>query len=146
MNIRFENLTKDNYKDLHKIDLECFRDEVWGENTFFSDITDSFKTYEIADVDGVIAGYGCYTQILDECDILKVAVKPEFRKNGIGLNIMNRLLYNAREAGVTAVTLEVRESNVAAQKLYEKLGFKYVGTRKGFYRDKENAKIYWLYF
>ena len=48
MNIRFENLTKDNYKDLHKIDLECFRDEVWEENTFFSDLADSFKTYEIA--------------------------------------------------------------------------------------------------
>ena len=66
------------------------------------------------------------------------------RGRGVGNALMQDMMYAASLSGVTAVTLEVRESNSAARALYEKFGFKCAGVRKNFYPDKENAVIYWL--
>ena len=72
-------------------------------------------------------------------------VARKYWKQGIATEILNIMIQNGVKNGITAFTLEVRESNQAARLLYEKTGFKFVGIRKNFYSDKENACIYWLY-
>ena len=69
---------------------------------------------------------------------------PSFRRQGVGLALMDSLKSEMSRLGCRAATLEVRESNTAAVRLYEKAGFSLAGVRPHYYMDKENALIYWL--
>ena len=80
----------------------------------------------------------------DEADVVNVAVKPEYRKQGIASGLLNELMRAGSERGVNDYTLEVRAGNHGAIALYEKLGFKSEGIRKDFYREPvEDALIMW---
>ena len=69
---------------------------------------------------------------------------PEFRRCGAGSRIIDKLLEICRSEGIKSLTLEVRKSNIPAQRLYEKYGFKAEGIRKGYYSDNgEDALIMW---
>ena len=85
------------------------------------------------DEENNIVGYIGIWTLLDECQINKIAVIPEKRKNGIGKAILNHVLEFTRDIGVKNWYLEVRESNKAAQALYRSAGFSSVGTRKNYY-------------
>jgi [ribosomal protein S18]-alanine N-acetyltransferase len=77
-----------------------------------------------------------------EWEIENVVVAPEQRKRGVGIKIIRELLLRAKSAGATSVLLEVRESNLAALRLYEKLGFSRQGQRSGYYQNpKEDALL-----
>ncbi len=77
-----------------------------------------------------------------EWEIENVVVTPEERNRGLGIKIIRELLLQAQSAGATSVLLEVRESNLAARRLYEKLGFSQQGRRSGYYHDpKEDALL-----
>ena len=82
---------------------------------------------------GKLVGYCGMLTVLDEGQITNVAVHPEFRRMGIGTALLNRLLEEANALGVTQISLEVRESNVAAKALYLRHGFTAAGVRKRFY-------------
>ncbi|MBH5322144.1 ribosomal protein S18-alanine N-acetyltransferase [Aurantiacibacter sediminis] len=69
----------------------------------------------------------------DEEELLLIAVRPEYRGQGLGSDMMEQFFTSARARGVRRVFLEMREGN-AAEHLYRKLGFKQVGLRKGYYR------------
>lgn len=93
-------------------------------------------------VDGKLVSYIMTSSASDECEILNVAVKPEYRRRGIGESLLSKALCRAEEKGATTVWLEVRESNAPAKALYEKLGFSKVGTRKNYYKKPvEDAVI-----
>jgi ribosomal-protein-alanine N-acetyltransferase len=77
-----------------------------------------------------------------EWEIENLVVAPEERNRGVGSKIIRELLLQAQAAGATSVLLEVRESNLAARRLYEKLGFSQQGRRSGYYHDpKEDALL-----
>jgi ribosomal-protein-alanine N-acetyltransferase len=80
-----------------------------------------------------VAGYIIYWQIRDEVQITNIALHPDFRGRGIGETVLSVILKEVRGKGATFVTLEVRSSNAPAVSLYRKLGFKVLGTRKGYY-------------
>lgn len=82
---------------------------------------------------GVASAYGGIITVLDEGQILNIATHPDYRRRGLGKKIMDRIVSDAAEAGITFITLEVRESNAAARGLYEKLGFYQVGVLKNYY-------------
>ena len=82
--------------------------------------------------------------VFDEAHITNIAVHPDFRRQGIGEQMMRFAFKKARELGATKMTLEVRLSNHGAQALYRKLGFQDRGIRKGYYSDtNEDAIIMW---
>ena len=85
------------------------------------------------DEENNIIGYIGIWTLLNECQINKIAVIPEKRKNGIGKTILNHVLEFTRDIGVKNWYLDVRESNTAAQALYRSAGFSSVGTRKNYY-------------
>jgi ribosomal-protein-alanine N-acetyltransferase len=80
--------------------------------------------------------------MVGEAHISSIAISPESRGKGLGELLLIELIERALSLEAELVTLEVRISNVAAQKLYEKYGFEYVGRRKRYYRDnQEDAHI-----
>lgn len=78
--------------------------------------------------------------VLDEIQINDVIVQESYRRNGIALAMLENLFNFGREHSCSKITLEVRENNTPALKLYEKGGFKQVGLRENYYQDNnENA-------
>jgi ribosomal-protein-alanine N-acetyltransferase len=68
-------------------------------------------------------------------DVHNIAIHVDFRRRGIARLLLTRVLLAAKQQSLTRVTLEVRKSNLPAQKLYESLGFVTSGLRKGYYSD-----------
>ena len=87
----------------------------------------------VAEEAGRIAGYACVYVSFDEGELTNIAVVPEYRGRGIGLMLMKELKHRAEDKSVSKIVLEVRISNATAISLYEKCGFKNLGTRKNFY-------------
>ena len=81
-----------------------------------------------------IVGYVGYWLVLDECSIIMVAVHPEWQGFGFGRKLMQKALADAAHSGATFSTLEVRDGNLPALKLYQSLGYKIVGRRKNYYK------------
>jgi len=73
--------------------------------------------------------------------VISLAVRPEWRRRGIGRALLNRLIELMADAGAEAIYLEVRKSNTAAIKLYKKLGFKEVCVVHRYYPDGEDAIV-----
>ncbi|HQJ36406.1 MAG TPA: ribosomal protein S18-alanine N-acetyltransferase [Clostridia bacterium] len=116
----------------------------WSRESFESELKNNLARYIVARVNGKVAAYGGMWIILDEAHITNIAVHPEFRERKIGEKLVKEMLRTAKENKAEHITLEVRASNDAARKLYEKLGFKDSGTRKGYYADTgEDAVIMW---
>ena len=88
-----------------------------------------------------ILAWGGFWLLVDEAHIATVAAHPEYRGCGLGQWLMVALMDKAQERGARVATLEVRASNLTAQKLYAKLGFDVVGTRRKYYRDGEDGLI-----
>ena len=80
--------------------------------------------------------------VLDEGQITNIAVDPAYRRRGYGSMIVGALIKHSKDNGIENISLEVRESNLAAIALYDSLGFEARGIRKNFYRSPaENAKV-----
>ena len=93
-----------------------------------------------AEENGDILGYVGLQYVLDEGYITNVATSPARRREGIAGMLLSALKQRAGELGLAFLTLEVREGNAPARRLYEKHGFSDVGRRKGYYeRPREDA-------
>jgi len=89
-----------------------------------------------------VVGYCGFWMAADEVHISTIAVDPSYREQGIGQLLFVTAMERAVELGANIVSLEVRVSNIAAQKLYRKYGFKVVGHRRRYYSDnREDALI-----
>lgn len=90
----------------------------------------------IARIDAAPLGFALVRSVLDECELLLLAVSPLWRGRGVGEALLIDSLKTARRRGITSMNLEVRASNTAI-KLYEKTGFEYVHRRPGYYRGND---------
>jgi ribosomal-protein-alanine N-acetyltransferase len=117
----------------------------WPMHAFANEIRDNkLAHYYVGRLDGQIVAYGGIWVILEDSHITTIAVHPDFRRLKLGEEMLLRLLDRAIAQGASWITLEVRESNDAAQKLYRKYGFTTVSTRRGYYSDNgENALVMW---
>ena len=118
---------------VHEIELECFC-EPWSEESLGMLVREGGVGFAVVS-DGVVAAYGGMLCVAGEGQVTNVAVLSAYRRRGFGRLIVGALIEYARENGLTEIYLEVRESNVAAQALYESYGFECVGRRKNFYRN-----------
>ena len=119
----------------------CFSDP-WSEKSIASELENTLALWLVA-LDGeTVAGYIGSQTVMDETDMMNVAVHPDYRRKGIGEMLVTGLVEALKEQGSHCLTLEVRASNIPAQNLYEKLGFAQVGKRPRYYRNpKEDAYI-----
>ncbi len=94
--------------------------------------------------DGTLVGYLIISRYVDAWHVMNVAVSPEQRRQGIASALLSRLFEQTADEARRGYTLEVRVSNVGAIKLYERLGFRSRGVRRGYYTDnREDALIMW---
>lgn len=107
----------------------------WSLRAFTETVQKENFRYFVAEEAGEILGYCGFLFVLDEAEIPNVCVKPSARKQGVGKQMMTVLIEAAQKLGMSVLFLEVRESNVAARRLYESLGFEKIGIRKNFYEQ-----------
>ena len=88
-----------------------------------------------------IVGFVMARQVLDEAEILNIAVKRSHRRCGVGAALLLAALKDAQAQGAARVFLEVRESNAAAIAFYRKHGFRQTGRRRGYYRDPDEDAL-----
>lgn len=114
----------------------------WDEASVAGELTNPLSLWIVAAENGELAGYVGSQSVMGEADMMNLAVKPEFRRQGIGESLVLRLIEELKAQSVTCLTLEVRASNVSAIELYNKLGFHQVGRRPCYYRSpREDALI-----
>ena len=110
----------------------------WHESTFRGEIQHrpiSFPLVIVHSALNRVIGYIIFWVIGEEAQINNIAVHPDFRRLGIGERVLRQVIQQLRSSGALMVTLEVRPSNIGAQTLYRKLGFRMVGIRKGYYTN-----------
>ncbi|MCL2496144.1 MAG: ribosomal protein S18-alanine N-acetyltransferase, partial [Clostridiales bacterium] len=90
-----------------------------------------------------LLAFGGFWQILDEGHITNVAAHPDYRRLGLAQLLITHMMTACRALGGRTMTLEVRENNAAARRLYEKMGFGTAGIRPHYYDNGENAVIMW---
>lgn len=124
-----------------EIERQCFSDP-WSEKSVASELDNPLSLWLIAEADGVVAGYVGSQTVLDSADMMNLAVSQDFRRQGIGEQLVNSLTEALAEKGVKTLLLEVRISNEPAKQLYQKLGFEIVGKRPRYYeKPREDALI-----
>lgn len=130
-----------------EIEKDCFT-TPWSRESFLIEITTNLLArYIIAEVEGVVAGYGGIWMIAGEGHITNIAVETNYRKLGIGKKIVEGLINLSIAMGIESMTLEVRKSNISAQNLYKQYGFLSQGIRPNYYQDdNEDAIIMWKKF
>jgi len=140
------------FRPMQKVDLSrvaelekiCFR-SPWSYNALAGELKNDAAHYRVAEKSGIVIGYAGMWLILDEAHITNVAISPEERGFGYGRALMLTMMRLAVSLGAVDMTLEVRETNLAAQSLYYALGFEKAGIRKKYYSDTgESAYILWL--
>jgi len=139
--IKFEVMEEKHIQDLLKVEEECF-DSGFALETFNKELKNPLAYYVVA-VDGEIpVGYCGIWNVCGEAEVIDIGVFSEYRKRGIGKGLFEAVFQYMRENGVGALNLEVREDNIPAIRLYEKLGFEKVGVRKKYYDNKVDAILY----
>ena len=117
----------------------------WSRQSFVNELEAPERSVFLAATEnGKVVGYGGFWLIVDEINIVTVAVTADHRKKGIGKALIEKLLELGKRKGAKIATLEVRVSNEPAIKLYEKFGFIRIAIRKGYYtNNKEDAMVMW---
>jgi ribosomal-protein-alanine N-acetyltransferase len=107
----------------------------WSAGFFLQELRVPCARSLVAAVEGKTAGYIIYWLLPSEVDVHNLAVHPAYRRQGVGRSLLRAVIDDARRHGSGRVSLEVRKSNEAAQRLYQSLGFVAKSVRKGYYSD-----------
>lgn len=105
----------------------------------FSDAHASGNTLTVLTVDGVTSGIAAVMHVLDESELLEIAVQPAMQGRGYGKALLAQAIALARRNGAVRMFLEVRESNARARKMYTSFGFEETGRRRNYY-PTENGR------
>lgn len=127
--------------EMLKIEKRSFA-KHWNKQIFIDELSAENGYYICAVDNNKIIGYAGFRSVLDEAHITTLAVHPKSRGKGIGYSLVEKLMNDAKQKGIKKLFLEVRQSNVAAQKLYKKLGFKVIDRRREYYqKPSEDALV-----
>lgn len=138
--ILIQPLTFNDLNEVLQIENTSFKDP-WTRGMFIREIgSNNFYVLRERNSNRLL-GYFGFWQIFDEFHITNLAVALEYRGQGIGSFILNYLLCEAKRKNCQRVMLEVRATNLPAQRLYFKFGFEVLGKRKKYYSDGEDALI-----
>lgn len=141
--IIIEELEEKDVEAVSKIEERTFS-MPWSAQDFLQMIKDENALYLTAKSDGILIACCGVRNILGDGEITNVVVDEPYRAKGIGSRMLSELLKKGKQMGIKAFTLEVRKSNEAAIRLYEKAGFVTEGIRKNFYeKPVEDGLIMW---
>lgn len=147
MQVVIDLMGKKDLPEILAIEKESFT-SPWTEGMFLDELKVAHAQCLVArlshDNKSTIGGYMIFWIIADEAHLHNIAVKKEFRRQGLAHGFMNIMREISKQAGVKSQTLEVRESNAGAINLYRRCGFVVKGRRPLYYTDThEDALIMW---
>jgi len=135
-------LNEDHITEIYKIELESFR-SPWSLEAFLAELHNPASVSFVAVVEDEVAGYIIAWEFEHSIHIGNLAIKKDYRRKGIAIRLIKKILKIAEEKHHRFVSLEVRRSNLPAIRLYEKMGFKLDRIIKGYYSDNfEDALVY----
>jgi len=141
MNYIFRKMKLDDLEQVVAIDQVSFS-LPWPARSFQFELTDNpASRCWVADSDGMVIAIMVAWLLVDELHIATIATHPDYRRQGIGKNLLTHTLRSATEEGAISAFLEVRKSNIAAQEMYRKFGFFESGRRPGYYKDNNEEAI-----
>lgn len=142
MEIIIENMNSQHLDGVVNIENICFANP-WSRDDLEQQLNLDTSHFAVATVDEKVVGYMGLQVFSGEGYVTNVAVLPEYRRQGIAKMLIEKQMQNK----MSFITLEVRESNLPAIKLYESCGYENVGIRPKFYSNPtENAIIMTKYF
>ena len=118
-------------------------DHPWSEAIIRDELNQNNRVYLVVEDDGDVIGFGGVMFVMEDAHITTLGIAPAHRRRRLGSRLLLGLIERSLDVGARNLTLEVRESNVNAQQLYEQFGFSEVGKRHGYYRD-EDAVVMWV--
>lgn len=136
-------LSTEHLSEVAVLETLCFS-EPWSEKSLAFLLTEN-NFGMVAIEDGRVLAYGGMTCVLDEGAVTNIATHPDFRSRGIGKALLRRMLDEAKARNIKTIFLEVRESNLVAQRLYSREGFAVCGKRKGFYKNPTEDALQMIY-
>ncbi len=138
--IQIMPMTANDINDVVAIERGAFKNP-WGTLAFINELAcNGAYSFVLKTRQQQLIAYFCFRLILHELHVLKVAVTDEYRNKGIASHFFNRCL-NAIPEAFDFAFLEVRPSNIAAIRLYEKIGFSVMGKRPRYYSDTDEDAI-----
>lgn len=141
--IQFRAMQENDIEQMTAIEAQVFS-QPWSRKSFEEALSYENLLFVVAVMDETVVGYCGLYMVLEEGNVINVAVKEEFRGRHMAQEMLTFLMEEGAKQNITAFTLEVREHNETALHVYEKLGFESVGIRKNFYEKPiENAIIMW---
>lgn len=136
-------MKKTDVDEVIKLEELSYGKHHWSKDSFYNELSNNLAHYYCAfdDKDTLLGYAGCW-HIFEEAHITTLSVHPDARRKKVAQSLLMQIFNDCYKNEIKYITLEVRESNIPAIMLYEKNGFKSIGTRKGYYQDNnENALI-----
>lgn len=117
----------------------------WSRKLWLAEIDRPGRIYLVAEDGGAVVGYIGAAIVADDLHIMTVVARPSSQRRGIATRLMIEVVSRAVAQGCTAMTLEVRAANKAAQALYRRFGMAPAGVRRGYYQaENEDAIVMWV--
>ncbi len=144
--IHFAIMKEEHLEQLAALEQACFS-QPWDIKSLRAELTNRLSSYIVAlNEQEEIVGYAGFWHVIDEIQIMRVAVAPAYRQRGIAEKMLRKLEAEWIDYDIGNAFLEVRVSNGAAQKLYRKLGYRSEYIRKKYYSDREDAIVMIKYY
>ena len=142
IHVRIVPMNADHLDEIAELERICFA-TPWSRNMLAEELDNACSAFLVAvDDSGRVVGYAGLQVVLDEGYITNIAVRPEYRRQGIAGKLLQVFLDFGQANGLAFLTLEVRASNYDAIALYGSRGFRSVGRRRNYYEHpKEDAII-----
>ncbi|MDY2987701.1 MAG: ribosomal protein S18-alanine N-acetyltransferase [Peptoniphilus sp.] len=123
--------------EIHKVEVESFT-EPWSRSLIKVALTDSLTEVWVVEIDKVVGFMICSK--LFEASLDNIAILKNYRGNGLGVKLLEKLIEFAEEK---EITLEVEHDNEVAKRIYHKFGFRIEGMRENYYGKGRHAYIMW---
>ncbi len=129
---RFEPMLMRDVDEIVAIEREIYP-FPWTRGNFQDALAAGYSAWVLRDADDALIGYAVVMLALDEAHLLNLSVARPYQRYGFGWRLLDWMAQRARDHGARTMLLEVRPSNVAAQRLYARYGFERIGVRRGYY-------------
>ncbi len=144
--MKIERMKSQHLGGVCKIEQNCFSNP-WSRQSIENEMNNPTSVFFVATENDIVVGYIGMSVVVDEGYIFNVAVDEKFRNRGIGSGLISEIVTFGKKYNLCFITLEVRESNDNARRLYSNFGFVDVGKRNNYYSNPtENAVLMTLYF
>lgn len=129
---KFEVKDLDSIKNILSTEFDSF----WNYNILKTELENENSKYIVAKSNNEILGFAGIKIFVNEADIMNIVVKRTYRNKGVGSLLLKNLILICEELYLHSLSLEVNEENLPAINLYKKFGFKNIGMRKNYYKNK----------